>query len=315
MSNSSAKAQGDAQADVWSAREDGLEAALAAQGDAVTQVLDSLLAPVEGPRGRVVEAMRYSALSGGKRLRPFLVCESARLFDVPRPSALRAAAAIEMVHCYSLIHDDLPAMDDSDLRRGRPTAHVAFDEATAILAGDGLLTEAFAVLADPLTHEKAAVRIALVAALAAASGAAGMVGGQMIDMSPERSGLDLAGISHLQSLKTGALIRFSCESGAILAEAGEAERAALVRYAEDLGLAFQIADDLLDAQSTPEALGKPTGQDASLGKATFVGQLGVEKAREKAEALVQSACARLDLFGEKADLLRQTAAFVVSRRS
>jgi farnesyl diphosphate synthase len=214
-----------------------------------------------------------------------------------------------------LIHDDLPAMDDSDLRRGRQTAHVAFDEATAILAGDGLLTEAFTVLADALTHEKAEVRIALVAALSAAAGAAGMVGGQMIDMSPARSGLDLAGISHLQSLKTGALIRFSCEAGAILAEAGQAERQALVRYAEDLGLAFQIADDLLDAQSTPEALGKPTGQDASLGKATFVGQLGIEKALEKAETLVRSACARLDLFGEKADLLRQTAAFVVSRRS
>ncbi|WP_340118451.1 polyprenyl synthetase family protein [Pelagibius sp. 7325] len=315
MSNSSAKAQGGAQADVWSAGDVSLEAALAAQGDAVTQVLDSLLAPVDGPRGRVIEAMRYGALGGGKRLRPFLVCESARLFDVPRASALRVAAAIEMVHCYSLIHDDLPAMDDSALRRGRPTAHVAFDEATAILAGDGLLTEAFTVLADALTHDKAEVRIALVAALAAAAGAAGMVGGQMIDMSPERTGLDLAGISHLQSLKTGALIRFSCEAGAILAEAGHAEREALVRYAEDLGLAFQIADDLLDAQSTPEALGKPTGQDASLGKATFVGQLGIEKAREKAESLVRSACARLDLFGEKADLLRQTAAFVVSRRS
>ncbi|MEQ9609469.1 MAG: polyprenyl synthetase family protein [Kiloniellaceae bacterium] len=315
MSNSSAKAQGGAQADGWSARDVSLEAALAAQGDAVTQVLDSLLGPVEGPRGRVIEAMRYGALGGGKRLRPFLVCESARLFDVPRASALKVAAAIEMVHCYSLIHDDLPAMDDSALRRGRPTAHVAFDEATAILAGDGLLTEAFTVLADARTHEKAEVRIALVAALAAAAGAAGMVGGQMIDMSPERSGLDLAGISHLQSLKTGALIRFSCEAGAILGEAGRAQREALVRYAEDLGLAFQIADDLLDAQSTPEALGKPTGQDASLGKATFVGQLGIEKAREKAETLVRSACARLDLFGEKADLLRQTAAFVVSRRS
>jgi len=171
------------------------------------------------------------------------------------------------------------------------------------------------VLADPRTHDKAAVRCALVAALAAAAGAAGMVGGQMIDISPERGGLDLDGISHLQRLKTGALIRFSCQAGAILGEAGEAEHAALVAYAEDLGLAFQIADDILDAESTPEALGKPTGQDASLGKATFVGQLGIDAAREQADALVQSACARLDLFGEKADLLRQTAAFVVSRRS
>ena len=293
----------------------GLEDALTAQGEAITQALDQLLAPVEGPRGRVIEAMRYSALSGGKRLRPFLVCESARLFDVPQERALRVGAAIEMVHCYSLIHDDLPAMDDSELRRGRPTAHIAFDEATAILAGDGLLTEAFAVLADARTHEKAEVCCALVASLAAAAGAAGMVGGQMIDISPERGGLDLAGISHLQSLKTGALIRFSCEAGAILGEAGSAERRALVAYAEDLGLAFQIADDLLDAESTPEALGKPTGQDANLGKATFVGQLGTKKAREKAAELVQSACARLDLFGQKADLLRQTAAFVVARRS
>jgi farnesyl diphosphate synthase len=311
MSNSSAKPKGQA----WSADDAALQAALAAQGEAVTRVLDEMLAPVEGPRGRVIEAMRYSALGGGKRLRPFLVCESARLFEVPQARALRVAAAIEMVHCYSLIHDDLPAMDDSALRRGRATAHVAFDEATAILAGDGLLTEAFAVLADARTHDKAAVRIALVAALAAASGAAGMVGGQMIDISPERSALDLDGISHLQSLKTGALIRFSCEAGALLAEAAAAEREALVVYAQDLGLAFQIADDILDAESTPEALGKPTGQDANLGKATFVGQLGIREAREKAQGLVESACARLDIFGEKADLLRQTAAFVVARRS
>ncbi len=292
-----------------------LQDALAAQGEAITGVLDALLPAVEGPRGRVIEAMRYSALSGGKRLRPFLVRESARLFDVPESAAFRVGAAIEMVHCYSLIHDDLPAMDDSELRRGHPTVHVAFDEATAILAGDGLLTEAFTVLADPKTHEMAEVRATLVGRLAAAAGAAGMVGGQMIDMSPERSSLDLAGISHLQSLKTGALILFSCEAGAILGGAAAAEQAALVNYAQDLGLAFQIADDILDAESTPEALGKPTGQDANLGKATFVGQLGIEGAREKAGSLVDSACSRLDLFGEKADFLRQTAAFVVARRS
>lgn len=299
-------------------RSDGMDAlavALTAQAAAITQELDSLLPPVEGPRGRVIEAMRYSVLGGGKRLRPFLVCESARLFGVDPGRARRVGAAIEMVHAYSLIHDDLPAMDDSDLRHGHPTAHLAFDEATAILAGDGLLTESFAVLADPRTHDKAEVRSALVAALASAAGAAGMVGGQMIDISPDRSGLDLDGISHLQRLKTGALIRFSCQAGAILAEADEAEHDALVAYAEDLGLAFQIADDILDAESTPEALGKPTGQDASLGKATFVGQLGIGAARDKADALVRSACARLDLFGEKADLLRQTAAFVVARRS
>ncbi|MPZ10661.1 MAG: polyprenyl synthetase family protein [Kiloniellaceae bacterium] len=311
MSNSSAKAQGA----LRSHESATLQEALAAQGEAVTQCLDAMLAPVSGPRGRVLEVMRYSALGGGKRLRPFLVCESARLFDVPHARALRVAAAIEMVHCYSLIHDDLPAMDDSALRRGRPTAHVAFDEATAILAGDGLLTEAFTVLADARTHDKAEVRIALVGALAAAAGAAGMVGGQMIDISPQRNDLDLDGISDLQSLKTGALIGFSCEAGALLGEAGAAERAALLAYAQDLGLAFQIADDILDAESTPEALGKPTGQDASLGKATFVGQLGIQQARAKADSLVQSACARLDLFGEKSDLLRQAAAFVVARRS
>ena len=292
-----------------------LKHALAETAEATAQVLDAWLAPVPGAVGRVVEAMRYGALGRGKRLRPFLVVQSAALFDVPRQQALHAAAALEMVHCYSLIHDDLPAMDDSELRRVRPTVHVAFDEATAILAGDGLLTEAFTVLADARTHEAAEVRATLVSRLAAAAGAAGMVGGQMIDMSPERSGLDLAGISHLQSLKTGALILFSCEAGAILGGAEPAEQAALVSYAQDLGLAFQIADDILDAESTPEALGKPTGQDANLGKATFVGQLGIEGAREKAETLVDSACSRLDLFGEKADFLRQTAAFVVARRS
>jgi farnesyl diphosphate synthase len=311
MSTSSLKQQ----AGVRSSGADALAVELTAQAAAITRELDSLLPPVEGPRGRVIEAMRYSVLGGGKRLRPFLVCESARLFGVDPSRARRVGAAIEMVHAYSLIHDDLPAMDDSDLRHGHPTAHLAYDEATAILAGDGLLTESFTVLADPRTHDKGEVRSALVAALAAAAGAAGMVGGQMIDISPERSGLDLDGISHLQRLKTGALIRFSCQAGAILGEASEAEHAALVAYAEDLGLAFQIADDILDAESTPEALGKPTGQDANLGKATFVGQLGIGAAREKADALVQSACARLDLFGEKADLLRQTAAFVVARRS
>lgn len=292
-----------------------LQDALSSQGETISRLLDRLLPPVEGPRGRVIEAMRYAALSGGKRLRPFLVRESARLFDVPEERALRTGAAIEMIHCYSLIHDDLPAMDDSELRRGRPTAHVAFDEATAILAGDGLLTEAFTVLADPQTHDAPAVRIELVRHLAAAAGAAGMVGGQMIDMSPARAELDLAGISHLQSLKTGALILFSCEAGAILAQASDEARQALIGYAQDLGLAFQIADDLLDAESTPEALGKPTGQDESLGKATFVGQLGIEGAREKAVALAASAAQRLDLFGQKADLLKEAAAFVVSRRS
>jgi len=292
-----------------------LNRALAETADATTRLLDDLMPQVAGPVGRVVDAMRFSALSGGKRLRPFLVVQSASLFDVPPENALRAAAALEMVHCYSLIHDDLPAMDDSDLRRGRPTVHKEFDEATAILAGDGLLTEAFAVLADPLTHPDAAIRVDLVAALAAAAGGAGMVGGQMIDLSPDRSQLDLEGITNLQRLKTGALITFACEAGTILGRAPEAARAALIAFARDLGLAFQIVDDLLDADGSAEELGKPTGQDEALGKATFVGQLGLDGARAKAIEMVNCACARLDLFAEKADLLRETANFVLERRS
>jgi farnesyl diphosphate synthase len=222
--------------------------------------------------------MRYASLGGGKRLRPFLVLESARLFDVPRASALRTGAALEMVHCYSLVHDDLPAMDNSDLRHGRASAHKAFDEATAILAGDGLLTRAFGVLADPDTHPDAKVRCAfgvladpdthpdakvrcaLVAALAHAAGSDGMVGGQMIDISPERAQLDLDGIKRLQSMKTGALFTFACEAGAILGQAEAAARDALLGFAGDLGLAFQIVDDLLDAEGSAEDLGKPTGQ-------------------------------------------------------
>jgi len=293
----------------------GLKQALARTAAAIEAQLDVFLASAGGAEGRVVEAMRYATLAGGKRLRPFLLIESARLFDVPDKQALRAAAALEMVHCYSLIHDDLPAMDDSDLRRGRPTAHKAFDDATAILAGDGLLTQAFEVLADPETHPDGAVRSALVTALARAAGTAGMVGGQMIDISPERTGLDLEGITHLQSMKTGALIAFACEAGAILGEAPAAGREALAGYAGGLGLAFQIVDDLLDAEGSAEELGKPTGQDAALGKATFVGQLGRDGARAQASQLVSNACARLDFFGKKADLLRELARFVLERRS
>jgi farnesyl diphosphate synthase len=288
---------------------------LGRRGEAVTRRLDALLPPADGPRGRVVEAMRYSALSGGKRLRPFLVIESAGLFDVDPDSALACACAVEMIHCYSLIHDDLPAMDDSDLRRGRATVHKAYDEATAILAGDGLLTEAFAVLGGPDCHADPAVRADLVAGLAQAAGAAGMVGGQMIDISPGRDELDLAGITNLQALKTGALITFSCEAGAILGRAGAAARGALRAYARDLGLAFQIVDDLLDAESTPEELGKPTGQDQAAGKATFLGLLGRDAARAKAEELIENACAHLEIFAQKGKLLKETAYFVLERRS
>jgi len=288
---------------------------LEANASAVTETLDRLLPEVAGPRGRVVEAMRYSALSGGKRLRPFLVVETAALFGLEPAASLEAAAAVEMVHCYSLIHDDLPAMDDSDLRRGRPTVHRAFDEATAILAGDGLLTEAFRVLSRPSCHRDPQVRCELSAGLAAAAGAAGMVGGQMIDISPSRSDLDLQGITELQQLKTGALIAFSCEAGAVLARADGAARRRLADYAEAIGLAFQIADDLLDAEASADDLGKPTGQDAALGKATFIGQLGLEGARGKAEKLVHQAEGHLAFFGEKADLLRLTARFILERKS
>ncbi len=292
-----------------------LSSVLARRAEAVTRRLDALLAPVGGPRGRVVEAMRYSALAGGKRLRPFLVMESASLFDVDPEHALHCAAAVEMIHCYSLIHDDLPAMDDSDLRRGRATAHKEFDEATAILAGDGLLTEAFAVLASPRCHPDPSIRSDLIAGLAQASGAAGMVGGQMIDIAPGRDALDLAGITNLQALKTGALITFACEAGAILGRADDKAGRALRLYARDLGLAFQIVDDLLDSQSTPEELGKPTGQDEAAGKATFVGLLGVEGARAKARTLVEEACGHLAIFSQKAMLLEATAQFVLERRT
>ena len=278
-------------------------------------VLERLLKPPPGLEARVYEAMRYSALAPGKRLRPLLVLASSRLFGVSRTSALQVAAAIEMVHAYSLIHDDLPAMDNSDLRRGRPTCHKAFDDATAVLAGDGLLTMAFEVLSDPDTHGDPAVRCELVAALAAAAGSAGMVGGQMIDLIAETRTLDIGAITRLQRMKTGALIAFSCEAGGILAKAAPELRTALKGYAHDLGLAFQIADDLLDVEGSSAETGKPVGADAAAGKATFVSILGAEQARVQAQLLVDQAVAHLDLFEQRAELLRQVARFVVNRRT
>jgi farnesyl diphosphate synthase len=277
--------------------------------------LERLLAVPPGLEGRVYNAMRYSALAPGKRLRPFLVLASASLFGVARRCALQVAAAIEMVHAYSLVHDDLPAMDDSDLRRGRPTCHKQFDEATAVLAGDGLLTAAFEVLAHRDTHGDAGVRCELVATLAAAAGPAGMVGGQMIDLIAEHQSLDIGAITRLQRMKTGALIAFACESGAILAKASGESRTALRGYAHDLGLAFQIADDLLDVEGSAADTGKPVGADAAAGKATFVSILGVERARAQAELLVGQAVAHLDLFEQRAELLREAARFVITRRT
>ncbi|HVJ54598.1 MAG TPA: farnesyl diphosphate synthase [Aliidongia sp.] len=289
---------------------------MADSAKAVDAVIDRLLAQPDGPEARVYEAMRYAALAPGKRLRPFLVLASSHLFGVSSRSALQAAVAIEMVHTYSLIHDDLPAMDDSDLRRGRPTCHKAFDDATAILAGDGLLTMAFEVLADPDTHGDAVVRAELVSALAKAAGPAGMVGGQMIDLLAEHDAtLDIGAITRLQRLKTGALIAFSCEAGAILGKSSLDNRKALVGYAHDLGLAFQIADDLLDAEGTAAETGKSVQRDAEAGKATFVSILGLEGARKQARALVEQAGRHLEPFGDKADLLRKAADFVVERRS
>jgi farnesyl diphosphate synthase len=288
--------------------EDAL-ARCAAETDAL---LDGLLSGDATPARRVLDAMRYATLGQGKRLRPFLVVESAALFGVPRAQALRVGAALECLHCYSLVHDDLPAMDDDDLRRGRPTVHRAFDEATAILAGDALLTFAFEVLADEATHPDPKVRLALVARLARASGMAGMVGGQMLDIAAEtRSGQTLEEITLIQSMKTGALFRFACEAGAIL---GGADPAPLRQYAEKIGLAFQIADDILDVESTPEALGKATQKDKSLGKATFVDLLGLEGAKARAAALVDEAVAALEGFGDRGAVLGEAARFIVSRR-
>ena len=290
-------------------------AALAQAAQMTDIAVEKLLVAPTGLEGRVYQAMHYSALAPGKRLRPFLVLASAQLFGVARRCALQVAAATEMVHAYSLVHDDLPAMDNSDLRRGRPTCHKEFDEATAVLAGDGLLTAAFEVLADPDTHGDPAVRCELVTALAGAAGAAGMVGGQMIDLIAEHQTLDIGAITRLQRMKTGALIAFSCEAGAILAKAPHELRTALRGYAHDLGLAFQIADDLLDVEGSAAETGKPVGADVASGKATFVSILGVTRARAQAELLIRQAIAHLDLFEQRAELLREAARFVITRRT
>lgn len=286
------------------------EKALSGAAAAVERELDRLLPAQTGDRLR--EAMRHAALGQGKRLRPFLVMQSAALFDVSPAAALRVGAALECVHCYSLAHDDLPAMDNDDLRRGQPTVHRKFDEATAILAGDGLLTFAFEILASDVTHRDCAVRVALVLELAKSSGGAGMVGGQMQDIEAETGGFAAYGaIAAMQSMKTGALFRFACEAGAIL---GRAERTALRQYAEHIGLAFQIADDILDVESSAAALGKATGKDKGRGKATFVDFLGVEGAKAEAARLADAAMTVLDVYGAKADMLRETARYVVARR-
>jgi len=291
----------------------------------IEALLDRLLAalPLEGERlrpMRLLESMRYAILGGGKRLRPFLVVEAARLLSVPREQALMVGAALECVHGYSLVHDDLPAMDNDALRRGRPTVHKAFDEATAILAGDGLLTFAFDILGRPETHQSPAVRIALVVALARASGLGGMVGGQMLDLSAEgrfgtaRQMLGEPEIATLQAMKTGALLRFACVAGALLGEATPKKHAALDRFGSAIGQAFQIADDLLDVEGDTATVGKATGKDAAAGKATLVGILGPAAARARLDALVGEAEMALTPFGPDAVILKAAARFVADRR-
>ena len=290
------------------------------------QLLDRLLAaaPVEGEierPHRVTEAMRYSSLGGGKRLRPFLAVETAALFGVKRSQALMAGAAVELVHCYSLVHDDLPAMDNDDLRRGRPTAHKKFDEATAILAGDGLLTFAFDVLGRPETHPDANVRIALVTGLARAAGLGGMVGGQMLDLAAEgRFGKNDTpqgekDVLTLQAMKTGAILKFCCTAGAILGNAPPAKRDAVNRYGQVIGQAFQIADDLLDVEGDTATLGKAAGKDAAHGKATLVDLLGIDGARKRLAQLVTDAENALKPFGGDAAILKDAARFVAERRA
>ncbi len=281
----------------------------------VEKTLDSILPAPLSHEARLFEAMRYATLGSGKRLRPFLVLCGARISGAPESRALRVGAAIELVHCYSLIHDDLPAMDDDDMRRGKPSCHVAFDDATAILAGDALLTLAFEVLADPVTHPDGQVRGALLHRLAIAAGGAGMVGGQMIDLEAEHTDPDVATITRMQRLKTGALIGFACEAGAVLGKAEQHVVHALQLYAHDLGLAFQITDDLLDAEGDSVDMGKATGKDAAAGKATFVSLLGVEDARERAWLLARQAVGHLENFDDRAAHLREIAAFVVERRA
>lgn len=264
---------------------------------------------------RLMAALRYSALDGGKRLRPFLVMESAALFGVPVETSIHAACALECIHCYSLVHDDLPAMDDDDLRRGRPTTHRAYDEATAILAGDALLTLAFDILARDETHADPAVRIALVTLYARSAGLGGMVGGQMLDLEAEQKpAIGEDEIRTLQAMKTGALIRCACEAGALLGRAGEEDRRHLSGFGRLVGQAFQLADDILDVTADAKTLGKQTGKDAGRGKGTLVELYGLEKARAQAGQLLDDALAALEPFGTKADTLRRAARFTVERR-
>ena len=290
-----------------------LRAALDEVGAGIDRAFDALLEIPADARARLYEAMRYAAIGGGKRIRPMLVVAACDLFKVDRERAMRVALAVECIHVYSLIHDDLPSMDDDDLRRGKPTLHRAFEESTAILAGDSLHALAFEILADEATHEDPFVRAELVAELASAAGPAGMAGGQMMDLIAAEMGLDLAAVTRLQQLKTGALIGWCVEAGAIMGRAPAEGRTGLRGYARDVGLAFQIVDDLLDHEGLEEKAGKRVGKDRAAGKQTFVSLLGPERARHQAEMLIGQAIEHLHAFGEDADLLRAVARFAVER--
>lgn len=277
--------------------------------------MDDVLPVAQNGVGTIAEAMRYAALSGGKRLRPFLTLQSARLFGVSLDAALQVAASIEFIHTYSLIHDDLPAMDDDDLRRGQPATHIRFGEAAAILAGDALLTYSFQLLADTTVHADPAVRCELIRSLAAASGFRGMVGGQMMDLESQNEELTIDQVIRLQRLKTGELFAISCEAGAILGKAPWQMRNALKAYAHDIGLAFQIRDDLLDAEGTRSETGKTVRKDNAAGKATLVSIMGIDRAKEQSRILAEQAVRHLDVFDEKAGNLRKLAEYIVTRRS
>jgi farnesyl diphosphate synthase len=290
-----------------------LETALRDVAAEIDRQFDRLLPIPADPRARLYQAMRHAAIGGGKRLRPVLTFATAQLFGVDRQCTARVATAIESIHVYSLIHDDLPAMDDDDVRRGKPTVHRAFDEATAILAGDCLHALAFEILADPATHADPFVRAELIADLARASGPSGMAGGQMMDLAAEEMSFDLATVTRCQALKTGALIACAVEAGAIVGRVPPEGRTGLRGYARDIGLAFQIADDILDVEGDEDAAGKKLRKDAAAGKETFLTLLGLDRAREQARLLVDQSIAHLHGFGPEADLLRAIARFVLER--
>lgn len=292
-----------------------LQEALAETASGIKTTIETMLPLTDSPERILVEAMRYASLEGGKRIRPFLVIESAKLFGVDVMRAKRVAAALEFVHCYSLVHDDLPAMDDADLRRGIPALHKKYDEATAILAGDGLLTLAFEVIAEPETAVDPYVRCELVSMLAKAAGMHGMVGGQTLDLLGEKESFDVGQISRLHRMKTGMLMAFACEAGAVLGRADETRKKALRNYAFDLGLAFQVTDDILDVEGDPKETGKSKGKDEAAGKSTFVTTLGAEQAKMRAEMLVAQAVRHLHVFDNRADILRAFANYVLERRA